>query len=91
MGLTWDEFLKLATIITKLDDSIEYFESKTSVKEKNRRVTEAAKEYLKFFNDLKYVQFMNEVRKSLTYVIISVRYKNIYMRNYIFVGCICLL
>ena len=67
MGLTWDEFLKLATIITNLDDSIYYFDKEEiEIKEKNRRVATAAKNYLEFFNELKYIQFMNEVRISFT-------------------------
>ena len=71
MGLTWDEFLKLATIITNLDDSISYFNrTKKEIKENNQRVAAAAKDYLEFFEDLKYIQFMNEVRISLTNVII---------------------
>ena len=67
MGLTWDEFLKLATIITNLDDSISHFDKEEiEIKEKNRRVATAAKNYLEFFNELKYIQFMNEVRISFT-------------------------
>ena len=67
MGLTWDEFLKLATVITNLNLSIYYFDDeKIEIKEKNRRVAAAAKNYFEFFNDLKYLQFMNEVRTSLT-------------------------
>ena len=71
MGLTWDEFLKLATVISNLDDSIYYFNrTKKEIKENNQRVAAAAKDYLEFFQDLKYIHFMNEVRISLTYVII---------------------
>ena len=67
MGLTWDEFLKLATVITNLDDSIYYFDKEEiDIKEKNRRVAAAAEEYQEFFNDFKYMQFMNEVRISFT-------------------------
>ena len=67
MGLTWDEFLKLATIITNLNLSIYYFDKEEiDIKERNRRVAAAAKEYQEFFNDLKYMQFMNEVRISFT-------------------------
>ena len=65
MGLTWDEFLKLATIITNLDDSISYFgDEKIGIKEKNRRVAAAANEYQEFFSDLKYMKFMEELRIS---------------------------
>ena len=72
MELTWDEFLKLATIITHLDDSIFYFDSKElGIKEKNRRVAAAAKNYLEFFNDLKYMHFMKEVRISFIKMIKS--------------------
>ena len=71
MGLTWDEFLKLASIITNLDDSIYYFDStEIGIKERNRRVSAAAKDYLEFFNDVKYIQFMDEVRISFTNIII---------------------
>ena len=67
MGLTWDEFLKLATIIRNLDDSIYYFDSKEiGINEKNQRVAAAAIDYLEFFKDVKYIQFMNEVRISFT-------------------------
>ena len=67
MGLTWEEFLKLASIITNLNVSIFYFDDKKiEIKEKNRRVAAAAKDYLEFFNDFKYMQFMEEVRISLT-------------------------
>ena len=67
MELTWDEFLKLATFITNLATSIYHFGyEKIEIKEKNRRVAAAAKNYFEFFNDLKYLQFMNEVRTSLT-------------------------
>ena len=67
MGLTWDEFLKLATVITNLNLSIYYFDKEEiDIKEKNRRVAAAAEEYQEFFNHFKYMQFMNEVRISLT-------------------------
>ena len=71
MGLTWEEFLNLAAIITTLDDSINYIDDEEiEIKEKNRRVAAAAEDYLEFFNDLKYSEFMDEVRISLTIVII---------------------
>ena len=67
MGLTWDEFLKLATVIQNLHWSIGFFHMDViGIKEKNRRVAAAAKDYFEFFNDLKYMQFMEEVRISLT-------------------------
>ena len=73
MELTWDEFLKLATIITNLNDSmndlndlfinifIKYI-SIIEIEEKNRRIFAAAKDYLEFFDDFKYINFMTEVR-----------------------------
>ena len=67
MGLTWDEFLKLATIINNLAFPIFYFnKEQIGIKEKNRRVAAAAKDYFEFFNELKYTQFMEEVRISFT-------------------------
>ena len=71
MGLTWDEFLKLATVISNLRKPILNFHNKQiGIKELNRRVAAAAKGYLECFNDLKYMQFMNEVRISFSIVII---------------------
>ena len=65
MGLTCDEFLKLATVIQHLYHSLYYFDDKKiGIKEKNRRVAAAAKDYFEFFNDSKYMQFMEEVRIS---------------------------
>ena len=65
--LTWDEFLKLATIISNLWKPIAKFNNeKIEIKEKNRRVAAAAKDYFEFFNDFKYMQFMEEVRISFT-------------------------
>ena len=67
MVLTWDEFLKLATVISNLWKPLYYFDYKEDeIKELNRRVAAAAKDYFEFFNDLKYMQFMEEVRISLT-------------------------
>ena len=66
MGLTWEDFLKLASVISSLRRPIHDLNSeKIEIKEKNRRVSVAAKAYLEFFNDLKYVEFMNDVRISL--------------------------
>ena len=63
MGLTWDEFLKLATVISNLGNLLYYFDyTENEVKELNRIVAATAKGYLKFFNDFKYMQFMKEVR-----------------------------
>ena len=65
MGLTWEEFLQLAAVITNLSDSIYYFdEEEIEIKEKNRRVAAAANEYQEFFSDLKYMKFMEELRTS---------------------------
>ena len=67
MGLTWDEFLKLATVITNLRWSIGFiYRDVIGIKMKHRIVAAAAKDYLEFFNDLKYMQFMEEVRISFT-------------------------
>ena len=67
MGLTWDQFLKLATIISNLNVSIFYFDDKKiKIEEKNRRVAAAAKDYLELFDDLKYMEFMTNVRISFT-------------------------
>ena len=66
MGLTWDEFLNLATVITNLQKSIVFiFNNKRSgIEEKNRGVAAAAKDYLEFFNGLKYMFFIEELRIS---------------------------
>ena len=76
MGLTWDEFLELATVINNLALPIYYFNSEEiDIKEKNRRVSAAANDYLEFFNDLKYKQFMNEVRISFeSFKIVILKY-----------------
>ena len=71
MGLTWNEFLKLATVISNLMKSILNFNNKQiEIEEKNRTVAAAAINYKEFFNDLKYMQFMNEVRISFKNLII---------------------
>ena len=65
MGLTWDEFLKLATVISNLKKPIDDFYNKQiGIKELNRRVAAAAKDYLESFKDFKYMHFMEEVRIS---------------------------
>ena len=65
MGLTWEEYLQLAAVITNLIVSIYYFdEEEIEIKEKNRIVAVAAKEYQEFFSDLKYMKFMEELRTS---------------------------
>ena len=64
MGLTWEEFFQLATVVTNLRDSIWFFnlDPEIDIKEKNRKVAAAAINYREFFNDLKYMIFMDEVR-----------------------------
>ena len=64
MELTWEEFLQLATVVTTLRDSIEkfYYAPEEDIKEKNRKVAAAAINYREFFNELKYMIFMDEVR-----------------------------
>ena len=66
MGLTWEDFLQLATVVTNLKDSILNFNlgRKIGIKEENRKVAAAAINYREFFNDLKYMKFMDEVRLS---------------------------
>ena len=73
MVLTWEEFLKLATGISNLRYSIyDFVDNEIEIEEKNRRVAAAAINYKEFFNDLKYLQFMNEVRISLTKNLLAV-------------------
>ena len=65
MGLTWDEYLQLTAVIKNLAVSIAYFdEEEIEIKEKNRKVAVAAREYQEFFSDLKYMNFMEELRTS---------------------------
>ena len=68
MGLTWEEFLQLATVITNLAISIGNFDldREIDIKEGHRKVAAAAINYKEFFNDLKYMQFMEKVRISCT-------------------------
>ena len=68
MGLTWEQFLQLATVVTNLERSIRYFnlDQEIDIKEKNRKVAAVAITYKEFFNDLKYMKFMDEVRFSFT-------------------------
>ena len=68
MELTWEDFLQLATVVTNLFRSIANFNvgKKIGIKEKNRKVAAAAINYREFFNDLKYMKFMDEVRLSFT-------------------------
>ena len=66
MELTWEQFLQLATVVTNLRDSIENLDlgPDSDIVEKNRKVSAAAINYKEFFNDLKYMKFMDEVRLS---------------------------
>ena len=71
MGLTWDEYLNLVTVITNLWKPIADFKNKDlGIKEKNRRVAAAAINYKEFLNDLKYMQFMEDVRISSTKILL---------------------
>ena len=76
MELTWDEFLEIATVISNLREAIVknmginmHLDMRINmlirVKDKNRRVAAAAKHYQEFFNDLKYMQFIEEIRRSV--------------------------
>ena len=65
MGLTWDEYMQLTAVITNLFVSIYHFDKEEiEIKEKNRKVAVAAREYQEFFSDLKYMNFMEELRTS---------------------------
>ena len=65
MGLAWDDFLKLAAIVTNLDNSIGYFKiSRVDMEEKNRRVLVAAQKYQEFFENCNCSEFMKQVRIS---------------------------
>ena len=67
MGLTWEEFLKLATVISNLTKTFDTFnKEKIGINEKNRRVAAAAEGYQELFNDSKYMKFMEKIRKSFT-------------------------
>ena len=63
MMLTWKEFLNLAIVVQNLDEPIKnYFYKKIDIKELNRRVAKAAKDYLDLFKDAKYMEFSNTMR-----------------------------
>ena len=67
MGLTWEEFLKLATVISNMTKTFDnYNKEKIGINEKNRRVAAAAEDYHEFLNDFKYMKFMKKVRNSFT-------------------------
>ena len=68
MGLTLDEFVQLTGVIANLLVSIYSIKGEDNIieiNEKNRRIATAAQSYRKFFSDLRYVKFMDLVRKSL--------------------------
>ena len=71
MGLTWEEFLQLAAVLTNLRNSIKNFnlDPQIDIKEKNERIAAAALNYEEFCNDLKYMQFMDNLRISFTKII----------------------
>ena len=80
MGLTWDEFLKLATVISNLKKPIDDFYNKQiGIKELNRRVAAAAIIYKEFFNDLKYFEFMEEVRISSQKILLVLELHKLYV------------
>ena len=66
MRLTWDDFLKLAAVVKNLNHSIyEYnHNSKINIKKKDQKVAAASKKYKDLFEDLKYSEFMKQVRIS---------------------------
>ena len=68
MALTWEEYLQLAAVVKNLYDSIYHFgDGKLEIKENNQRIAAAAKKYQELFNNFQYIDFMEEVRISLTY------------------------
>ena len=71
MGLTWEDFLQLAAVVTNVRDSIGNFsrEPKLDIKEKNQKVAAAAVNYREFFNAFKYMRFMEKVRISFTKIL----------------------
>ena len=76
MRLTWEENLQLAAVITNLTVSISSFDNEEiEITEKNRRVAAAAINYKEFFSVLKYMKFMEEVRKSLNNLISILKVK----------------
>ena len=85
MGLTWDEFKLSVLVLYNLALPIgDFINEETEIGETNRRVSEAAKNYLEFFNYLKYMVFMNEVRISFKTVCSSrkiLKYENGRIKN----------
>ena len=80
MALTFDEFLKLASVTKKLFSSIYYFGDavdsddsdadsdfdEPEMDRKNQIVAASAIDYLELFKDSKYFKFLEEVRISST-------------------------
>ena len=80
MALSFDEFLKLASVTRKLYRSIYYFGNavdsddsdadsdfdEPEMDRKNQIVAAAAIDYLELFKDAKYFKFLEEVRISST-------------------------
>ena len=65
MKLTWEEFLKLVSIVRNLFDSIsKYNKQKIDIKEKTRRIALAVNECRKLFKDSKFVEFTETFRIS---------------------------
>ena len=62
---TWYDFLQFAAFITNLFDAIYYFDvPNIEINEKHRIVAQAALRYEDFFKDLKYSEFIEDVRIS---------------------------
>ena len=65
MRLTWDDFLKLAAVITNLRNSILDFGFPLSkLVEKRRGILAAVQRYQDFFKDSKYSECMEKIRIS---------------------------
>ena len=63
MTLTWKEFLNLAAVVQNLREPIKNFvDKKIDIKELNRRVAKAAKDYLDLLKDSKYMDFADTMR-----------------------------
>ena len=63
--LSWEEFLKLASVVKNLYESFCNFNvQEIDIKERNQCVAEAANDYRKLYEDFKYGEFMRIVRIS---------------------------
>ena len=88
MALTFDEFLKLASVTRKLYRSISYFRNavvsddsdadsdfdEPQMDKKDQIVAASATAYLELFKDSKYLKFLEEVRISSTKIYQPLRY-----------------